>query len=113
MSSGMVEETAKIFDTPEKWEAACHLADIIPDVKSYWFREFLRVLRDNLVRSPRVSQVDSQPIFHRGQLSIPAVFPPRDSHDLSPTPLHSISSYAFLRLIASSYVSRTEKSRFK
>ena len=47
------------------------------------------------------------------KVSIPAGFPPPDSHDLSPTPLRSISSYTFLRLMATSYVSRTQKNRLE
>jgi len=48
MSDQLLKEASKMFENENQWQAACKLADLIPAIKSYWFKEFMDLLSENI-----------------------------------------------------------------
>jgi len=48
MSDQLLKEASKMFESDNQWQAACKLADLIPDIKRFWFKEFMDLLSENI-----------------------------------------------------------------
>ena len=48
MSDQLLKDASEMFKSATQWNAACKLADLIPDIKSFWFKEFMDMLSDNI-----------------------------------------------------------------
>ena len=48
MSDKLLEEASIMFENENQWNAACKLAELIPKIKSFWFKEFMNLLSANI-----------------------------------------------------------------
>jgi len=48
MSDQLLKDASEMFKSANQWNAACKLADLIPDIKTFWFEEFMDLLSDNI-----------------------------------------------------------------
>lgn len=48
MSEQLLKEASEMFKSANQWNAACKLADLIPEIKRYWFKEFMALLSENI-----------------------------------------------------------------
>lgn len=48
MSDQLLKEASKMFENENQWQAACKLADLIPKIKSLWFKEFMDLFSENI-----------------------------------------------------------------